>query len=466
MNDSIFRHYDIRGKVGIDFQIHDAYKIGQAIAAYFKEKKPQIRAIAIGIDGRTSSPAIREQVESAFLDAGIDVYYIGMCPTPVLYFTLFTNDHIDGGLMITASHNGPAYNGIKICLNKKIVALEEIGYIKDIFRNGILENSTTRGELYDLPMHEPYLNWLCDHFSHLKDFDRKIAIDCGSGATATIIPDLIKRMNWKNATVLFDEIDGEFSHHLPDPTIEANVADLKEFIKKEKCILGAAFDGDGDRMVPVTETGDLVSGDKMLALYVQEIAQEKEAFSVVFDVKSSSKLVDLLRSWNLVPIMSATGHAYIKKNMHEHNSLVGGEISCHFFFCDRYFGFDDGIYALLRLIEIAAKARETLSTLLSIFPASFTTQEIRISCADQHQAINAITKNFASRVGVNISTIDGARVSFSDGWALIRASNTEPLLSMRFEADGQEGLIQYKKEFASILKEYVDERLLCEKLEL
>jgi phosphomannomutase/phosphoglucomutase len=456
MKDVIFREYDIRGIVDQEFFVEEVYNLTQAIIVYFRQQRPSINTIALGMDGRLHSAAIGHEMCRALTDAGINVLFLGVCPTPVLYFSLFTTP-VQGGLMITASHNAKEYNGIKICLGTTSVWGNQIQAIKELYHAKQKYRASTNGTITDYPLIPTYVAWLSNHFAHLKGFAYPIIIDCGNGAAGTVLPSLLAELAWPHTTLLYPEVDGTYPNHEADPTVAQHMTALKNAILSHPGTLGIGLDGDCDRMIPMTKHGTLVSGDQLLALFAHPIVQAHPGAPVVFDVKSSAALIKLLEQWKAQPIMSPAGHSIIKKVMAEHQALIAGELSGHFFFKDKYFGYDDGIYALLRLCELLYYHNTTLDALLTIFPPTVTSPELRIGCPDaQKKAIVAQVHTFFNNYPeANIITIDGIRVVFPFAWGLIRPSNTQPMLSMRFESTTREGLSRIIALFYEALRPYL-----------
>lgn len=457
MQDYIFRQYDIRGKVGIDFAIEDTYAIAQAIGSYIHERSPNAKTIVIGRDGRTHSPILHEYITDALIDSGFDVVSIGVCPTPVLYFAEYQLP-VDASLMITASHNGPAYNGIKITLNKQPVAQQEIQYIKELYKKGIFVAALTKGTYREQNMIEPYIDWLTEHFDHLKNSEFSCIIDCGNGAAGTVLPLLLQAMGWSNIALLYETVDGTFPHHEADPTVLENMTGLKSALATNQYSVGFGLDGDCDRMALMIRDGSLILGDKLLALFARSLREHYKKFAVVFDIKCSRGLPLLLQQWGVAAHMSPCGHSFIKRAIEREKALLGGELSCHFFFCDRYFGYDDGIYALLRTIEILQKSSQTVEQMLAEFPVSYTSPEFRITVGETEKwaIVEKLKTWFTAIKGAEIITIDGVLVSWPFGWGLIRASNTQPAISLRFEAESQERLIIIKELFCQALEHFFD----------
>ena len=452
MKEVIFREYDIRGVVGTEFIIEEAYLLGKAIGSYFKQIHPEHSTIIVGKDGRTHSPLITQHLIEAFIDLGYDVIDIGLVPTPVLYFAVH-HLALPTALIVTASHNPKEYNGIKIwgAWGEKIQVIKKIYEQKNFYCNG----TGKRGLVSTYAMVPVYIDYLADHFDHLKNRSLQAVIDCGNGAAGVVLPALIEKMNWRDVTLLFSEVDGQFSNHEADPTVLENMLVVRdELVNNALCEVGIGFDGDADRMNPMTKAGILVPGDKLLALYAQKVLERFPGASIVFDIKSSSSLIELLEQWHAKPVISPSGHSLIKVVMNRHKALLGGELSCHFFFHDVYFGYDDGIYAALRLFEILVETGKTLDELLTIFPHKESSPEIRMKCDSDEEKVKIVeyVKNiFACRQDTQLLTIDGMRVQMPYGWGLIRASNTQPVISLRFESTTKEGLLQVKKDFYTSL---------------
>jgi len=467
MKDSIFRMYDIRGKVGSELNVDQVYDFGRAIALYFLQRSPEVKTIAVGMDGRTHSPAIKEKLCAALQDSGMNVLFVGTCPSPVLYFALYTQP-VQAGIMITASHNPGEYNGFKILLNKDGVWGQQIQEIKKLFQEKKHIETKSKGIYQEKSMVEPYVDWTAEHFKQLVGSDISVMIDCGNGAAGTTLPRLIKKMNWPNVKLLFPEVDGTYPHHEADPTVEKNMLDLKKELAIRRVDFGAGLDGDCDRMAPMTKDGFLVPGDQLLAVFAQQVLKTHPGSAVVFDIKSSSGLIELLEKWGAKPHMSATGHSLIKAAVKKNKALLAGELSCHFVFQDRHFGFDDGIYALLRLFEIMVGTKKSLQELISIFPKKYSSPEFRIACDDaaKWDIVETVKKTFKKRDDVKTVTIDGVRANMSYGWGIVRAANTQPALSMRFEANSADDLQKVKEDFFEALKSHFDEMSLKKQMNM
>lgn len=463
MKQSVFKEYDIRGIVGKDFLIEETYRLTQAILTFVKTKHPTTSTIIIGNDGRIHSETIKQEMIAACGDYGFDVIDIGLCPTPAVYFAaqIF---NLPVALAITASHNPQEYNGIKMTgiWGKQI---KEIQRIYETIKNVIPasaeiyhqwpKGSTTR---YDILT--DYIAFLTSHFSHLKGKCINAIIDCGNGSAGSVMPQLIEAMDWHNVKLLFADVDGTFPNHEADPTVKENMACVKDALQQNPSLtLGIGFDGDADRMNPMTKSGDLVPGDRLLALFAQDVIAQHPGAPVVFDIKSSQALVQTLESIGAQPCVSPSGHSLIKEAIKQNNALLAGELSCHFFFKDRYFGYDDGIYAALRLIELLDKKEKTLEQCIASLPAKVSSPEFRIICNNDETKQHIVThvKNiFAARKDADIITIDGVRAQMNYGWGLARCSNTQPLISLRFESDTDEGLARVKEDFIAALEPFFD----------
>lgn len=462
MLDTIFREYDIRGKVGTELDVAQTYDLTRAILAYFATQNVAVKTIAVGMDGRLSSPAMRDFMIAALVDSGINVLFIGMCPSPLLYFALHRLN-VDAGLMITASHNPKEYNGIKICLGHKTVWGIQIQEIKKIFQTKkFIPLSTQKGTVTNQPIIDEYVNWIVAHFPDLKNVSIPFIIDCGNGAGATVIPQLIQAMGWTSVQQQCCTVDGTYPNHEADPTAIKNMLDVKQLLATTDAEFGIGLDGDADRMGAMTKNGSLVLGDQLLALFAQELLKNHPGTGVVFDVKMSQSLVELINHWQGRPIMSPCGHALIKEHMGYNNALLGGELSCHFIFADDYFGYDDGIYAMMRLLRIIKNSGKTLEQLIEIFPKKFSTPDVRIECPEEQkkEIVTHIACELEKIPGAKLLTIDGVRVTFDYGWGIIRASNTQPMINMRFESDTKQGLARIAEHVIILLKPYFDEHYL------
>lgn len=465
MKNSIFREYDIRGIVGTELMIEDVYDLGRTIASYLFQLNNNVKKIAVGMDVREHSPIIKEHLCKALIDSGMDVIFIGVYTSPMMYFATYTMS-VDGGIMITASHNPPEYNGLKICLGTKSLWGTQIREIGKLYAEKQRHNVAARGTYTEHLIKNEYIAWHVEKFAHLKNADVSAIIDCGNGTASVVIPDLVAAMGWKNMQLLCCEPDFASATHIADPTSVKNMQDVKQALHSSDAALGIGFDGDADRMGAMTKEGNLVAGDKLIALFAQSMIKENPGMTVVYNVVCSDGLTELLHSWGAKTVMTPVGHSVIEENMHKHHALLAGETSCHFFFKDRHFGYDDGVYAMMRLLEILVKSQQTLSELLEIFPKKVTSPEYRLPCDEENKyAIVCEMKNlFYQRKNVKILAIDGVRVTTDYGWGIIRASNTQPVLSIRFEANTVQDLQHIKEDFIAILSNYFDDEYLREQL--
>jgi phosphomannomutase/phosphoglucomutase len=428
---SIFREYDIRGVYGTALTEKVAEGIGKAFGTLIRRSGG--KKISLGYDIRLSSPSLREALLSGLLSTGIDVVDIGACPTPVLYFSLFQLK-VDGGVMITASHNPAEFNGFKLCRGKGTLFGAEIQQVRTMMESGDFDRGT--GDLtFERDFLSAYLRYFVKHFSPFRS--KKVVVDCGNAAAALIAPKIFEELGCE-VIPLYCEPDGRFPNHHPDPTVPENIADLIASVRKERADVGIAFDGDGDRLGAVGEKGEIIWGDKLTLLFATDILKRNPGATIISEVKASQVLYDEIARLGGNGIMWKTGHSLIKSKMKETGALLAGEMSGHLFFADRYFGFDDAIYAGCRLVEILVKENRPLSSFFTGLPKTYVTPEIRVDCPDD-QKFKVVEKcqEYFSKKYKTID-IDGVRILFEDGWGLIRASNTQPALVLRFEADSPE----------------------------
>ncbi len=465
MPKAFFKKYDLRGQVGKDFQINDIYGISRSIAHYFNQKDPNIKNIALAMDARIHSKDIKDQVSNAFLDSGFDVTFLGICPTPTLNFACNTLN-LDAGIMVTASHNPKEDNGLKIIFHKESVWDENLQEIYQLYKQNSYIKSTKRGNYKEYDIIKDYVDFLADHFKDLKDFNINSIIDCGNGTAGTVLPQLFEKLNFQNTKLLFEEIDGTFPNHEPDPTVEKNLEILKKNLLSNEFEFGTGLDGDCDRFAVMSKAGNLIEGDKIIAIFSQFLSKKDKNNLVVVDIKCSNALTELLEKFNLKTIMTPTGFAYIKDGMKKNNGIFGGELSGHYCFKDRYFGFDDGIYSMLRFYEIMKKSGKKLEYFLEQFPKRCSSREIRIKCDDKENIINSAKKFFATKSKIEINDIDGIRIQTKRGWGILRASNTQDLLSLRFEGNTKEDLLKIKKDFFDAILPFFDEKLLKEQFDM
>ncbi|MGI8639035.1 MAG: phosphomannomutase/phosphoglucomutase [Pyrinomonadaceae bacterium] len=438
MNQNIFREYDIRGIVGRDLTVETVAVLARAIGTFFV--KNNAKRIAVGFDARVSSPVFQELLVKGFNACGIDCVNIGRVTTPVLYFAVFTKD-VDGGVMITGSHNPPDHNGFKICLGKQTLFGSQIQEIKEIALLG--EFAKGAGTMQEIKVLADYEK---DILSKINLGQRKLkaVVDGGNGmGGVTAVP--IYESLGVELVKLFTEPDSNFPNHHPDPTVVENLQDAIQAVKENNADLGIAFDGDGDRIGVIDENGRIIWGDELMVLLSREILKENRGATIIAEVKCSQNLFDDIEKHGGKPLMWKAGHSLIKAKMKETNAALAGEMSGHIFFADRFYGFDDATYAGARVLEILSKTDKTLSELLSDLPETFSTPELRVDCADERKfdIVQKIADGFSKTN--KVITIDGARILFENGWGLVRASNTQAILVLRFEADNEESLKEIRE---------------------
>ena len=433
MNEQIFREYDIRGIVGQDLTEETVCILAKAFGTFFNENSA--KRIAVGYDARMSSPVFCEILANSFNESGCDVVIIGQVPTPVLYHTVFTKD-VDGGVMITGSHNPPEYNGFKICLGSQTLFGEQIQEIKQI---ALSENFTTGGGKRETI--EVLEDYKTDILSKINFGTRKLkaVLDAGNGMGGVTAVPVYEKLGVK-LTNLFIKPDSNFPNHHPDPTVTENLEDTIKKVKETGADLGIAFDGDGDRIGVVDENGRIIWGDELMILLSRSVLEEIPNATIIAEVKCSQNLFDDIEKRGGKPLMWKAGHSIIKAKMKETGAVLAGEMSGHIFFSDRFYGFDDACYAGARVLEILSKTDKKLSELLEDLPETFSTPELRVDCAEERkfEVVQKIAEEFGKTN--EVITIDGARILFENGWGLVRASNTQAILVLRFEADSKENL--------------------------
>ncbi len=433
MNKHIFREYDIRGIVGQDLTDETVAVLGKAIGTFFN--KNGARRIAIGFDARESSPRFCEILTNGFNETGCDAVLIGRVPTPVLYHTVYTKN-VDGGVMITGSHNPPDHNGFKICLGKATLFGSQIREIKEIAFSG--EFSSGEGSVEEIEVLADYEQDILAKISFGKK-KLKAVVDGGNGMGGVTGVPIFEKLGVE-LVKLFTEPDSSFPNHHPDPTVTENLQDCIKAVKESNADLGIAFDGDGDRIGVVDENGRIIWGDELMILLSRSVLEEKPNSTIIAEVKCSNNLFNDIKNHGGNPIMWKAGHSIIKAKMKETGAALAGEMSGHIFFADRFYGFDDATYAGARVLEILSKTDKTLSELLSDLPETFFTPELRVDCSDDRkfEIVERIAEEFSKTN--EVITIDGARIIFETGWGLVRASNTQAILVLRFEADSEENL--------------------------
>jgi len=442
ISESIFRENDIRGTYPEELNESVIKEIAKGIAK--KCFQEDISSIVVARDGRLSGESLLTTFCNAIAQYGIDVNNIGLATSPMLYFAA-KKENSKSGIMITGSHNPKNYNGIKMVINDNSVSGSEI---LSLIKNNQTLNDSSTGHIIYSDIKEIYISEI------LKNIDTdiselKVVIDSGNGAAGFVAPEIFKRMGC-NVTELYSEVDGNFPNHHPDPGKLENLEDIISEVKNKNADIGFAFDGDGDRVGLITNSGEMIFPDKQMMLFSEDILNNKKG-SIVFDVKCSNHLSNLILKNGGTPIMAPTGHFHIKKAIKKNNALLGGEMSGHIFFNDKWYGFDDGPYAAVRAAEILAKSNKSISEIFRDFPESFSTPELNITVTDENkfELIDRFMAN--SNIDGDKILIDGLRVNFNDGWGLLRASNTTPKLVLRFEGDTEESINRIQNEFISEL---------------
>ncbi len=443
INPSIFREYDIRGIADTDLNDERSELLGLGLGTYYRLNKQN--TVVIGGDVRISTPRLKAIFIKSLRDSGCNVIDIGTIPTPILYFSLFYYN-IPNGIMVTASHNPKEFNGCKICANKTAIYGEEIQRIRKIIEKK--DFSKGQGDYEKRDIVPTYIDYLLSGVKIKKEL--KIIVDTGNGTCGPIMERILQKIDVKYK-ILFKDPDGNFPHHLPDPTVEKYIKDLIGKVKSEKFDLGIGLDGDGDRIGVVDENGDIIWGDVLLGIFAEKIIENHPGAKIIFEVKCSKGLIERIEELGGKPIMYRTGHSLIKAKMKQENAQLAGEMSGHIFFADRYFGYDDAIYASLRLLEILSEGKR-LSELAKKIPKYFSTPEIRVDTADDKKFLIVEKLKSKFKTQYKIIDIDGVRVDFGDGWGLVRASNTQPVLVLRFEAKTEARLDEIKNLFLTNLE--------------
>jgi phosphomannomutase/phosphoglucomutase len=445
---SIFKAYDIRGIVDKTLTEDAVYTIGRALGSEARAQGET--TVVVARDGRNSGPALLARLSNGLRAAGVDVISIGMVPTPVLYFAAQTIGS-GSGVMVTGSHNPPDYNGLKMVIAGNTLASEQIQTLRQRIEANDFESG--EGSFSAKNVIAQYIKRITDDVMLLKKL--KVVIDCGNGAAGAVAPQLLKELGC-DVVELYCEVDGNFPNHHPDPSRPENLEDLIAAVKEQQADLGLAFDGDGDRIGVVTSEGKIIWPDRTMMLYAMDILARNPGAEIIFDVKCSRKLAEVIREHGGVATMWKTGHSLIKRKMKESGALLAGEMSGHIFFKERWYGFDDGMYSAARLVELLCPltADKTVAEVFNALPDSVNTPEINVSMAEgQHHAYMEKLKAQATFEDAELTTIDGVRADFADGWGLVRASNTTPVLVLRFEADTDEALARIMKLFRDKMQE-------------
>ncbi|MEO5377514.1 MAG: phosphomannomutase/phosphoglucomutase [Magnetococcus sp. DMHC-6] len=453
INPQIFREYDIRGVAGKDLTEGVVTLLGGHFAqrvlleSVTTSQAPPL--VVIARDGRLSSPSLASALAQGLVGRGVDVVDIGLAPTPALYFAAH-HFQAAAGVMLTGSHNPPDHNGLKMVLNGRPFFGADIQDLGERVRMGFASAANVTGQMRQESILETYVARVVRDFKPGRPI--RVVMDCGNGATGVVANEILHRLANVCGEVLFAEVDGRFPNHHPDPTVPKNLLHLQKRMQETEAQLGIAFDGDGDRIGALDENGEILWGDRMMILFARDLLKEHPGATVIGDVKCSQLLFDAIAKAGGVPLMWKTGHSLVKDKMRQTGALLGGEMSGHLFFADRYYGYDDALYAAVRLIELLAAQDSPLGVRLADLPKVFATPELRIFCADdvKFQVMERISLSQKAQ-GADLSDVDGIRVRDGDGWWLLRVSNTQPALVVRIEAQSAEGLRLMAQRVAGIL---------------
>jgi len=447
VNPEIFREYDIRGVVGRDLTPEVVRELGRGYAAYVRARGG--KRVSLGYDARPSSPEFRDAMVEGMVESGLDVVDIGLVPTPVLYFSLFHLD-VDGGVMITGSHNPPEFNGFKLGVGQTTIYGEEIQEVRKIIeKRAFVQGKGSRTTQDVLPAYLQMIKEKVGPFAR----PLKVVVDAGNGTGAMTGPRLLRELG-AEVVELYCEVDGTFPNHHPDPTVPAYLQDLIRTVREEKADVGVAYDGDADRLGVIDEEGNIIWGDRLLILFSREVLARQPGATIIFEVKCSQALPEEIEKAGGHPLMWKTGHSLIKEKMKEEKAPLAGEMSGHLFFADEYFGYDDAVYASCRLVRLLSRSDRSIRQMLADVPKYYSTPEMRLDCPDEQkfQVVAEVTAYFRGRY--ETIEVDGVRILFGDGWGLVRASNTQPVLVVRFEAKTPERLEAIKEEVFAKLREY------------
>jgi phosphomannomutase / phosphoglucomutase len=451
INPEVFREYDVRGVVDKDLDFDFVYSLGRSIGTYSIARG--VKTMTLGMDCRLSSPAYHEAIRKGINSTGIDVIDIGLCATPVLYFAI-RHFNADGGVMITGSHNPPEFNGFKICVGPDTIYGPDIQKLRKIMEGG--KYISGHGANHSADISKYYEEYLFTNVTIKKGLN--IVVDGGNGVGGLFALPLFKRFGC-NVTDIYCDPDGRFPNHFPDPTVLENLTELISLVKEKRADIGIAYDGDADRIGVVTDEGRVLWGDELLLLFSRFILEKSPGAAIIGEVKCSQNLYDDIEKHGGRPIMWKAGHSLIKSKMKEEKAPLAGEMSGHLFFADRYFGYDDAIYASLRLLEIISISGKKISEMLADVPHTFTTPEIRVDCPDRikFKVVDEVKEHF--RKTHKIIDVDGVRIPFRDGWGLVRSSNTQPVLVLRFEASTEAGLHLIRDTVVKVLHSVMQEHL-------
>lgn len=450
----IFREYDIRGIYNEQFDLDFAYHLGKTFTSYvFKKTGQRKLKFSVGYDVRLSSVPIMEKLTQGMKESGADVVVLGLVTSPMCYFSTFELN-LDGAIMVTGSHNPPNFNGFKISLGKSTIFGEEIQVLKQMMQSA--DYISGEGIISNYDIFPEYLARYKKEFGTIGNV--KVVLDCGNGAGGIIARKLFNTVGLY-PEILFEDPDGLFPNHHPDPTVEKNLKDLAKKVVETGAVAGIGFDGDADRIGVVDHTGRMIYGDELMTIYARAILAENKGAKIVGDVKCSDLMYADIAKHGGEPILWKTGHSLVKEKIKVEKAPFGGEMSGHIFFSDRNYGYDDAPYAGLRLCEILAKSGKNIQQLLEGLPKAFNTPEIRIDTTEEKKVliVEKVKEKFINmkEPSIKVNLIDGIRISFPDGWALARASNTQPVLVVRFESTTEAGLARIQDSLMSVVNKYL-----------
>ena len=450
VNKYIFREYDIRGKVVDDFPPQVVNQLGKGFGTFVK--RSGFQEIALSGDIRLTTPKLMEEFKNGVLSTGVDVINLGILPTPANYYSMFKLE-VGGAVQITGSHNPPEFNGFKMSLDRKAVYGKDIQTLRKYIDNNDFDIGNGNEIKYDIK--SDYKSMIIDKINIERTM--KVVMDCGNAAGAINAPDIFRNLNI-DLTELYCDPDGTFPNHHPDPTVKENLKDLIDIMKSGNHDIGIAFDGDADRVGVVDETGDIIWADQLMALFLPEVIQNND--EILFDVKCSQALEDMIIRYGGKPVMWKTGHSLIKQKMNELGCKLGGEMSGHIFFADDYYGYDEAIYVAARIVQTLSRSDKKLSELKAELPIYHSTPEMRMACESDEEKFriaNEAIKFFQDNY--DCITVDGVRIKFGDGWGLVRSSNTQPVIVCRFEANTLERMEEIKELVLNKIKTIGDVQL-------
>jgi phosphomannomutase/phosphoglucomutase len=452
VNPDIFREYDIRGVVDRDLTPEVAELLGKGYGTYLQQTGRDVHKVSVGYDARLSSPAFAEALGRGIASTGVDVIQIGMVATPALYFSLYHLD-VGGGVMITGSHNPPEFNGFKLAVEKTTIYGDEIQAVRRIIDDGAF--ATGQGTIAEQDVGQAYADAIVGRLGAIAR-PLHVVVDAGNGMGGVHGPHILREIG-AEVTELYCEVDGHFPNHHPDPTVPEYLTDLIAKVQETGVQMGIAWDGDADRIGVVDAQGRIVWGDQLMMFFSREVLSARPGAPIIFDVKCSQGLVEEIERLGGSPVMYKTGHSLIKDKMRKDSAPLAGEMSGHLFFADQYFGYDDALYAAARFVRLLAAQEKSLAEWVDELPRYYATPETRVECPEERKEaiVKQMVAYFQARYEVN--TIDGARIQFGDGWGLIRASNTQPVLVLRFEARTPERLEEIEDIVVQKLQEVAPE---------